>query len=368
MLPIFLTITNIIIVVISLVTLVTIHELGHFILAKKFGVKVEEFGIGIPPRIYGKKIGETVYSLNLIPLGAFVKLYGEEERIEEKRSFSGKPIWQRALIVLGGVIAFWIIAALIMAVVAGVWGLPMQIEDTDQGFKNPEVEIAQVAKGSPAEESGLRIWDVINKAKADDNEITIDKVQELINFIDNHKDQELTLTIKRGKQILNVSLIPRLNPPSGEGPIGIQPVRIAFKFYPWSEAIIQGIITTKNETLQIVFTLGSLISRLVRHVPIPKGEVEVGSVVVIGQFGVYALESGINNFLTFLASISIFLALFNILPIPALDGGKLLFLIIEKIRNKPINQRIEEKVTTAFFILIMTLGVLIIIRDIITRF
>lgn len=91
MLPIFLTISNYIFVLVVVVILVTLHELGHFILAKRFGVKVEEFGIGIPPRIYGKKIGETVYSLNAIPLGAFVKLYGEEERIEEERSFLGNP-------------------------------------------------------------------------------------------------------------------------------------------------------------------------------------------------------------------------------------------------------------------------------------
>jgi len=368
MLPIFITIINIVIVIISLVVLVTLHELGHFLLAKKFGVKVEEFGIGIPPRIYGKKIGETEYSFNAIPLGAFVKLYGEEERIKDKRSFSGKPIWQRVLIVLGGVIAFWIVSAIIMAIVSGVWGLPIQIEDTDQGFKNPKIEIAKVAKGSPADKASLRIWDVIKQVKVDSSEITTDKVEELVNFIDNHKGQELTLTIQRGKQISNVTLIPRINPPSGEGPIGIQPVRIYFKVYPWNEAIVQGFVIIKNETLQIIFTLGGLISKLIRRVPIPKGEVEVGSIVVIGQFGVYALESGINNFLTYIASISVFLALFNVLPIPALDGGKLLFLIIEKIRGKPISQKIEEKVTTAFFILIMALGVFVIIRDIIIRF
>lgn len=367
MLPIFLTVVNYIIVFAIIVVLVTLHELGHFLLAKRFGVKVEEFGIGIPPRIYGKKIGETVYSLNAIPLGAFVKLYGEEERIEDKRSFTGKPIWQRALIVLGGVIAFWIIAAVIMAVVAGVWGLPTQIEDTDLGFKNPEIEIAKVAKDSPADQVGLRTWDVIEQAKAENSEITTNKVGELINFIDVHKGQNLTLIIKRGKQILNVNLVPRINPPSGEGPIGIEPVRVDFRVYPWNEAIVKGFVVTGNETLQIVFTFGSLISRLVRHVPIPKGEVQVGSVVIIAKYLVYALESGINNFLTILASISIFLALFNVLPIPALDGGKILFLIIEKVKGKPINQKVEEKVTTFFFVLIMTLGVLLIIRDLISR-
>lgn len=272
------------------------------------------------------------------------------------------------MIVLGGVIAFWIIAAVIMATVAGVWGLPLAIEDTAPGFKNPEIEIAQVAKGSPAEEVGLRTWDVIKQAKSGDSEIVTNKVGEFIDFIDSHKGQELDLTIKRGEKVFNVNLVPRLNPPAGEGPIGIQPLRVDFKVYSWYEAILQGLVVTKNVTLQIVFTVGDLISKLIRHVPIPKGEVEVGSVVVIVQYLVYALESGVNNFLTVLASISIFLALFNVLPIPALDGGKLLFLIIEKIRQKPISQKIEEKVTAFFFVLIMTLGVLLLVRDIITRF
>jgi regulator of sigma E protease len=360
-------ILTIFIVLISILLLVTIHELGHFLLARKFGVKVEEFGIGIPPKIIGKKIGETVYSLNLIPLGAFVKLYGEEERIQDPRSFSSKPIWQRVLIVLGGVVAFWIIAAIIISIVAGIWGLPMQIEDTDQGFKNPQIEIAQVMKNSPAFEAELRIWDIIEKAKADNNEITTTKVGEFIDFIDNHKGEEVTLTIKRGKKILNITLVPRVNPPEGEGPIGIEPARVALKVYPWREAIIQGFIVTRNQTLMIIYTLGSIISGLIRHIPLPKGALEVTGIVGIFELLVHAFESGVNNFLLSLASITIFLAIFNSFPIPALDGGKLLFLTIEKIRKKPVSQKIEEKITIFFFGLIMMLGILIIIKDIVTR-
>ena len=90
-----------------------IHEFGHFIIAKKFGVRVEEFGIGYPPRIFGKRFGETIYSVNLIPLGAFVKIYGEESDVDDYRSFSGLAIWKRILIVLGGVIAFWVAAIII---------------------------------------------------------------------------------------------------------------------------------------------------------------------------------------------------------------------------------------------------------------
>ena len=101
---------TIIIAFASLIGLIVLHELGHFILAKKFGVKVEEFGIGIPPRLWGKKFGETLYSINLLPIGAFVKLLGEEENVNDSRSFSKKSIWQRFLIIIGGVVSFWIIA------------------------------------------------------------------------------------------------------------------------------------------------------------------------------------------------------------------------------------------------------------------
>src|SRR6185295_20003778 len=100
----------------SLIALMVIHEFGHFVIAKKFGAKVEEFGIGYPPRLYGKKFGETLYSVNLIPLGAFVKIYGEEGDVDDYRSFANLKIWQRILIVLGGVIAFWVAAAIIFTV------------------------------------------------------------------------------------------------------------------------------------------------------------------------------------------------------------------------------------------------------------
>ena len=138
----------------SIIALMVLHEFGHFILAKKFGVKVEEFGVGYPPRIFGKKFGETIYSLNLLPFGAFVKIYGETERTEDPWSFGGKPIWQRALVILGGVVSFWVISFVLFSVVMSL-GLPVGIEDEDTaGFKNPKVQIYEISQGSPAEKAG----------------------------------------------------------------------------------------------------------------------------------------------------------------------------------------------------------------------
>jgi regulator of sigma E protease len=355
---------TLLIVIVSLLFLVTIHELGHFILAKKFGVKVEEFGIGIPPKIIGKKIGETVYSLNLLPIGAFVKLYGEEERIEKAGSFTQKPIWQRALIVLGGVVTFWIIAVILMSIISGVWGIPMAIGDEDQGFKDPKVQIIEIAKDSPAEKVGLRMGDIIQQLKTKDNQIVTTKVKEVTDFTDAHRGEEITLTIKRGKEAFNISLVSRQNPPQGEGAMGVALVRAALKIYPWSEAIIQGFLITKDQTISTVFILGNILSRVVRGIPIPKGQIEFKGIVGISQIMAQTLERGVGDYLWLLSMISIFLALFNILPIPALDGGKLLFLGIEKIRRKPVSQKTEQRITTFFFILLMALSLLITIKDI----
>ena len=143
---------TILIIFFCLIGLMVLHELGHFLMAKKFGVEVEEFGIGYPPRIFGKKIKGTIYSLNLLPFGAFVKITGEEERIESSRSFSQKPIWQRSLIILGGVVSFWLIAIIILSSVAFFWGLPTSIpDDWEDNMSRVEIMAVQIIDDSPAQ-------------------------------------------------------------------------------------------------------------------------------------------------------------------------------------------------------------------------
>jgi regulator of sigma E protease len=362
-----LLVVAIIIVVLSLVLLVALHELGHFLLAKKFGVKVEEFGIGIPPRIFGKKIGETIYSLNLLPIGAFVKLLGEEEKVEEPNSFSQKPAWQRALVVLAGVVSFWIISAIIIGIVVGIWGIPTAVSDSEilgPRDYNPGVEITEIASGSPADKAGLEIGDIIRQVKTSDSQLVTDKTGELIDFVKNNEGKEITLTIQRGKKTFDASLVPRVSPPTGEGPIGVGLERVILRSYSWYQAPIEGILLTKDITVSITLRFVDIFKMLIRKTPIPKGIVEVRGIVGIGQLGVQILESGASNYLVFLANISIFLALFNILPIPALDGGKILFLVIEKARGKPVDQKIEQNVTAFFFILIMALAIFITVKDI----
>ncbi len=356
---------TILVAIFTLIALMIIHEFGHFILAKKFGVKVEEFGIGLPPRIFGKKIGETIYSLNLIPFGAFVKIYGEEGGIESVYSFSDKPIWQRALITLGGVISFWLIGVVLLSIVFAT-GVPKAISDeVNSSLINPKVQIVAIVPNSPAQKAELKVGDIIKKLEISDEQVEIGKVKEVQEFTNLHKGEELVLIIERGKEIKEVSLIPRVSPPGGEGPIGISLVRTIIVNYPWWLAPVKGVEATFDTTVSIVKALALTISNAIQG--LPTGAQLVGPVGIASLIG-QAARMGVNYFLQFIALISIYLAIFNILPIPAVDGGRLLFLGIEKIKGSPINRKIEQNINAVFFTFLIVLMVLVTIKDIISFF
>lgn len=343
---------------ISLITLIIIHELGHFLLAKKFGIKVEEFGIGIPPRIFGKKIGETIYSINLLPLGGFVKLYGHEKRETGPDSFSSKPIWQRALVILGGVVSFWIVAAILLSIVMAL-GVPTIVGDEETGLTNPMVQIVGVAKDSPAEQAEMRIGDAIIGI----NDVSLNKVKEVQEITQENKGKEMILTIQRGKEVFNVSLTPRESFPEGEGAMGVGLIRTALKSYPWYLAPFKGIIATGNLTLAILDGWVMTLSSLFQGNGMPEGA-EVRGIVGIFELFVQVGGLGLSYFLQFIAIIAVSLALINALPLPALDGGWFALLMVEKLRGKPINQKTEQIISSIFFILLITLMVWITIKDV----
>ena len=358
---------TIIIALISLVGLLVIHELGHFLLAKKFGAKVEEFGIGYPPRIFGKKIGETIYSLNLLPFGAFVKIYGEEGGVEDYRSFSGKPLWQRALIIVGGVLSFWIVAAILLSILMGL-GTTTAITDEEKGnLIDPKVQIVSIASGSPAEAAGIEIGDTVKELKINQERLPVNKVKEVQEFTEINKGEEIILTIERGKELFDISLIPRVSPPEGEGAMGIGLVRTAIISYPWYEAPFRGIVATWNLTVTIVQALGELLGNVVTGRGVPSGVQIVGPIGIFQLFTQFA-QLGAIYFLRFIAVIAVYLAIFNILPIPALDGGKLVFLGIEAVRKKPISPKIEQRITATFFALLILIMIWVTIKDIIRIF
>lgn len=352
---------TIIVAFISLIGLIVLHEFGHFILAKKFGVKIEEFGIGYPPRLFGKKIGETIYSLNLLPFGAFVKMPGEiGEKSDDSRSFVNQPIWKRVLIVLGGVLSFWIIAMILFSIVFGL-GTQVSISDDENNLKDVKVQIVAVTPNSPAEKAGIRVGDIIKEFKIKNSNFQIQKVKEVQDLTEKYKGEEVILIIERGKETFETKLVPRVSPPVGEGAMGVGLVRTAFKAYPWYLAPWEGIKATINLTLGVLHGYYQAIVNVFQHKP--TGVQLTGPVGIFHLF-TQASQLGINYFIQFVGMIAIYIAIFNILPIPAVDGGKLLFLGIEAVRKKPISPKIEEKITTLFFLALIFLMVFVTIKDI----
>ncbi|MCK4474065.1 RIP metalloprotease RseP [Candidatus Parcubacteria bacterium] len=342
----------ILIVVISFVALLILHEFGHFIIAKKFGVDVEEFGIGYPPRLFGKKFRGTLYSLNLIPFGAFVRIKGEQGGIEDARSFSTKPIWQRCLIIIGGVASFWLVAMILLSIVFAM-GVSQAIPDDEEAI-NAKVQIVGIIANSPAEQAGIKIGDTIRE---------FTKVKEVQEFTEKYKGQEVVLTIERMGEVLDVSLTPRVSPPEGEGAMGIALVRTVEKSYPWYLAPIKGVESCISLTGSIIIGLFQVFTGLVTGNGLPPGSQLMGP-IGIGSMMTQAVQIGVAYYLQFIALISIYLAIFNILPIPALDGGKLIFLGIEAIRKKPVSQKVEQNITGFFFLLLIFLLIFITFKDI----
>jgi regulator of sigma E protease len=332
-----------------------LHEFSHFLAAKKSGVSVEEFGIGYPPRIFGRKIGGTLYSLNLLPFGAFVKLEGE---IGEE-GFSRQPLSKRIIVVLAGVISFWVIASIIF-IFLFKFGMPLSISD-EEFSKTAKVQIVEVAKNSPAEIAGLKVGDTIREFKIQNSKFKIERIKELQELTQKYKGEKVILKIERGKEIFEVEITPRTNPPAREGPMGIVLARMDIKKYPLLKSIFEGIKMTGELTFAIIN--GYILAIKNSFKGIPTG-VEMTGPVGIFNIMYQTSKIGIIYFFNLLATISIYLAIFNILPIPALDGGKLLFLMIEGIRKRAVSPETEKKVTAFFFGILLILAILVTIKDI----
>ncbi len=356
---------TVIVFIIILGLLIFVHEFGHFLVAKKNGVRVEEFGFGFPPRIFGIKKGETIYSLNWIPLGGFVKIFGEEgEAKENHRSFASKKIWQRAIILLAGVVMNVVLAIIVISLGYGL-GLPTAIDDS-QIVSSAKVQITEVAPQSPAQLAGIKVGDIIINIVGQGELNNISRVARVQNFINENKGKEIIVSLQRGRDVREVKITPRVNPPAGEGALGVGLARVTKIAYPWYQAIFEGIKTTFILIWTIILALGYLFWQLVSQGRAPGAEVAgpVGIFSLTGQ----AAQMGFVYLLQLTALLSINLAIINALPLPALDGGRLLFLIIEKIKGSPVNQRIERAIHSAGFVFLIILMLLITMRDVIKLF
>ncbi|MBU4350829.1 site-2 protease family protein [Candidatus Parcubacteria bacterium] len=343
---------------ISLIILISIHELGHFLTAKKFGVEVEEFGFGYPPRLFGRKFGNTLYSINLLPFGAFVRI-SEKDR-NDPNSFLAKPLWQRMLIIFNGAFSFWIVAIILFSIVFAI-GAPTMIEDSEMNIPDTKVLITSISANSPAASADLRAGDVIVSLVSETAELNGDQVGQIQDFIIANQGKEIILIIKRGDRIFNTTAIPRISPPAGEGSLGIGLARVGLKTQPVYLSVFEGFKATLNMTRVVITAYIDAIVNIFKKTP--TGLQLSGPIGIVGLLS-QGMRMGTSYFLQMIGLLSINVAIINLLPIPAFDGGKLMFLTIEAIRKKPIPQKIEEKVTTVFFVLLIIMMVFVTIKDI----
>lgn len=370
--------STIIIFLAVLSIIVFAHELGHFWTARKLGVKAEEFGFGFPPRIGGiykdlngkwkyvrgnkevKDAPGTVYSINWLLLGGFVKIKGENgEGENEKDSFASRPAWHRFFILSAGVSMNIILAACLISI-GFMFGLPQVLGD-DLGIGahviDERVQIMQVLSESPAEKAGLKMGDIVLSANGEQ----FSNDQKLQNFVAQKEGQELNYKIKRGDNEINFVVIPEIIEETGSAGIGIAIVSTGLVKYPFFIAIWEGIKTTIYLTLAIIIAFYELFKGLIFGQGL-SAEVAgpIGIASLTGQFA----RMGFVYLLQFTALLSINLAIINFLPFPALDGGRVLFIAIEKIKGSPVKQEIESAIHNIGFILLMILILAVTFNDV----
>ncbi len=369
-------ILSVIVGILVLSILIFVHEAGHFFAAKFFGVKVEEFGFGFPfpGRIWGFKRGETLYSVNWLPAGGFVRLYGEESGAHENdpRSFSGKSVWVRMIIAAAGVVINILLAIVLFTAVLGSMGFKqdfnMRIPNQfPVGTQTNYGLVTYVVDPSPAKEAGLTIGDKI--LKVDGQEMT--DAEKVRSYIKAQAGNEIVLVVTNindstERQVL---VTPRKNPPKDQGALGIaldQGATVAYTTVP--EKVFSGVLHSVNMMQYQWVGMSTLFSQSVEEGSVePIAKNSSGPIGIVAIFSIVLQGGGIEALrgLTLLtAMISLLLGIFNLLPIPAADGGRLFFFYIEAIRGKKMNPKIENRIHAAGFIVMIFLFVLIAFNDI----
>ncbi len=370
--------------------LVLIHEAGHYFAAKFFNVKVEEFGYGFPPRAWAKKIGETVYSINWLPIGGFVKLFGEDEAgggkitLSKKeqtddvsRAFFARPAWQKAVIVVAGVVMNILLAVVIYYFYLGFSGFkteipliaPFEFKGVHQE-KKTEVIITGVSPDSPAEKAGITPSSLVTAF----NGKVVGDTESFLKQIQASKGKEVTISwqAETGGEIKTAKLTPRLNAPKDQGALGVSffPAEMAVLSYDTPvQKVFSGITYPFNLMSYNLVVIKHLVSISLQEKtaePISQGlsgpvgiYSVVGTIVDIPDFKERAL-----NLLNLAGLLSMSLAFFNILPIPALDGGRLFFILIELVFRRKVNQQVEAVIHQIGMAVLLLLLVLVTFKDV----
>jgi len=340
---------DVVIFFVALSILVLAHEFGHFITAKMTGVKVEEFGLGLPPRIVGKRLWGTIFSLNWLPIGGFCKLYGEEGSGKGKNAFNNKNPWQKLLVVLGGVLMNLVVAVIIFSIVYTILGIPLETK---------KVKIIDVTKSSPAEKAGLKKDDWI--IKVGNKEVT--KSDQLIEEVAKYSGKTVDLLINEN-QIVVVEV--RANPPEGEGKMGVAVSNMEMQKVRWYE-FYKGIGYGFKEAYYWGKIIGEGVAKII-------GQLFMGKIPkdVSGPIGMYEATSAIKRnqgmlaVIHFFGVVSVNLAIVNVIPFPALDGGRIIFVAYELIRRKKAKPELEAKINNFGMMALLGLILLITIGDVI---
>jgi regulator of sigma E protease len=352
---------SIILFIVILGVLIFVHELGHFLVAKYTGMRVDAFALGFPPTLWKKKIKGTEYALNLIPFGGYVKIFGENPDElstgdDVSNSFTSKNRFKQALVLIAGV-TFNIIFAWILLFIALLSGFssPIELPGIDQN--NAAVVISNfVEEDTPAEVGGLMVDDRIVKLSTDSRVMDITIPEEVVSFVSESRGEEITIDIIRGEEMLSLEITP-----NEDNKIGTSLEYTTIGSISIIDAFTQSFVFTgyliKETTIGLIGFFGDLFT-LNADMETVSGP--IGIVSLVDQ----AAKVGFSFVLVFTALISINLAIINLLPIPALDGGRLLFVAVESIIRKPINYKFQVWANTIGFSILMILMIILTISDV----
>jgi regulator of sigma E protease len=355
---------SLVIFILLLTLLIVVHELGHFSVAKFFKIKVEEFGIGFPPRLFSFKKGETTYSLNLLFFGGFVKIFGENhnEAADNPRSFASKNRSIQAAVVAAGIVMNIVFAWLALSL-GYVVGIPASVEH--QGFgqvEHAQVTAVAVIPDSPAAKSGVTSGDIVTHVATGVSEGPAQLNADVVRaFIAEHQDESIILTVKHGEAEQTFIMRAEGGLVDGRKALGVQLDDVGMLRLPLHLALAQGAMLTYSMTLSTATGLGMFFYQ------IATGSADFSSVagpIGIANIGAQAVKTGFDAALTLVALISINLAVINLLPIPGLDGGRLLIILIESIIRRPVPERLSLGITVVGFALLITLMVVVSFHDI----
>ncbi len=360
---------SILIFLIVLFVLVLVHELGHFAVAKWTGMRVDEFGIGFPPKLFGVRRGETEYTFNLFPIGGFVKIYGEDALLEGEathpdatsRSFMAKGKWAQAAVLVAGITMNILFAWLLVTIAFGM-GVKSSVSEED-ATDTAVLAITQVLPDGPAAQVSLTPGAVIREVQAGEDTLTTLTPTAFSTFIADHKDVSVTIAYMLEGELRAVQVTPKTGIIEGsERPaIGVALTLVDTVSRSFGESIVDSSVFVVTAIRDITLGIWSLLADTVRmQADFSQVAGPVGIVGLVDEASSY----GLTSLLMFTAFISLNLAVINILPFPALDGGRLLFVIIEAVKGTPIKAQYVAVLNTIGFFLLILLMVLVTWNDI----